>query len=252
MVSLTSLVSLVSFQAYSPTMAPPLLLALDTGSPRVSVALGRHGQVLAERDVEIDRSSGLLLEMVGEVLAEAGARPADLGGVLVLQGPGSFTGLRIGLATALGLHQALGVPATAIPTLRVLAARAGEPGAVVAAVDALRGEWSAQAFRGDEPLSGMELVRGGSLPSLVPGSFTPRAIAVTGFGVSRLAQLPDWPAEVRLIEAGPLAATALQSAVRLVPDEWDASLLIQPIYSRPPAITRPHPRQPSPAGRSSA
>jgi tRNA threonylcarbamoyl adenosine modification protein YeaZ len=229
--SLVPLVSLKSFQAYSPTM--PLLLALDTGSPQVSVALGRDGRLLAERSVEIDRSSGRLLEMIAEVLAAAGARPADLEGVLALQGPGSFTGLRIGLATALGLHQALGVPATAIPTLRVLAARAAEPGTIVAAVDALRGEWSAQAFNLNEPLSGMELVHGGNLPSLVSG-----ITAVTGFGVSRLAELPDWPAEIRLIEGEPLAATAL----RLVPGEWDSGLLIHPLYSRPPAITAPRRR----------
>ncbi|MFP5288978.1 MAG: tRNA (adenosine(37)-N6)-threonylcarbamoyltransferase complex dimerization subunit type 1 TsaB [Thermoanaerobaculia bacterium] len=210
-----------------------LLLALDTGSPQVSVAVGRAGGVLAERSVEIDRSSGRLLEMIGEALAEAGAKPADLGGVLALQGPGSFTGLRIGLATALGLHQALGVPATAIPTLRVLAARAAEPGPVVAAVDALRGEWSAQAFQSDEPLSGLELVHGATLPRLLPG-----ITAIAGFGVARLAELPDWPAEVRLLEAGPLAATAL----RLVPAEWDPDLLIHPIYSRPPAITAPRRR----------
>jgi tRNA threonylcarbamoyladenosine biosynthesis protein TsaB len=220
----------VRVSVYSPTM-PPLLLTLDTGSPQVSVALGRGGQVLAERSVEIDRSSGRLLEMIGEVLAEAGAKPADLGGVLALQGPGSFTGLRIGLATALGLHQALGVPATAISTLRVLAARVG--GTVVAAVDALRGEWSAQAFLSGEPLTGMELVHGSNLSSLVPG-----ITAVTGFGVSRLAELPDWPAEIRLIEGQPLAATAL----RLAPTEWDADLLIHPLYSRPPAITQPRPR----------
>ena len=207
-----------------------LLLALDTGSPQVSVALGQEGRVL-ERSVEIDRSSGRLLEMIGEVLAEAGAKPRDLGGVLALQGPGSFTGLRIGLATALGLHQALGVPATAIPTLRVLAAR--EEGTVVAAVDALRGEWSAQAFREGKPLTCMELVHGGSLPALVPG-----ITVITGFGISRLAELPDWPAEIRLIEAGPLAATALP----LVPNEWDPDLLIHPLYSRPPAITQPRRR----------
>jgi tRNA threonylcarbamoyl adenosine modification protein YeaZ len=210
----------------------PLLLALDTGSPLVSVALGRDGHLLAERSVEIDRSSGRLLEMVGEVLAEAGAQPADLGGVLALQGPGSFTGLRIGLATALGLHQALGVPATAISTLRVLAARAGEPGTIVAAVDALRGEWSAQAFRGDEPLSGMELVHGSTLPFLAPG-----ITGITGFGVSRLEGLPD----IQLIEGGPLAATAL----RLAPTEWDSDLLIHPVYSRPPAVSSPS-RQPRP------
>ena len=206
---------------------PPLLLALDTGSPQVSVALGRGIQVLAERSVEIDRSSGRLLEMIAEVLAEAGAQPADLGGVLALQGPGSFTGLRIGLATALGLHQALGVPATAIPTLRVLAAREEET--VVAAVDALRGEWSAQAFRAGEPVSEMELVHGSALPSLAPG-----IKAITGFGVSRLEGLPG----IQLIEAGPLAATALQ----LIPTEWDPGLLTHPIYSRPPAITKPRPR----------
>jgi len=211
-----------------------LLLALDTGSPRVSVALSQDGHLLAERSVEIDRSSGRLLDMIAEVLAEAGAKPADLGGVLALQGPGSFTGLRIGLATALGLHQALGVPATAISTLRVLAARAAEPGTIVAAVDALRGEWSAQAFRGDEPLSGMELVHGDNLPFFVPGGLFPQAMAITGFGVSRLETLP----EIRLIEGGPLAATAL----RLAPAEWDSDLLIHPLYSRPPSITQPRPR----------
>jgi tRNA threonylcarbamoyl adenosine modification protein YeaZ len=220
-------------------MIASLVLALDTGSPQVSVALGRDGHLLAERSVEIDRSSGRLLEMVAEVLAEAGAKPADLGGVLALQGPGSFTGLRIGLATALGLHQALGVPATAISTLRVLATRAAqaaEPGTIVAAVDALRSEWSAQAFRGDEPLSGMELVHGSNLPSLVP-----EITAVTGFGVSRLAELPDWPAEIRLIEGEPLAATAL----RLAPTDWDSDLLIHPLYSRPPAVSSPK-RKPRP------
>lgn len=226
---------------------PPLLLALDTGSPRVSVALGQGGEVLAGRDIEIDRSSGRLLDMIGEVLAEAGAKPADLGGVLALQGPGSFTGLRIGLATALGLHQALGVPATALPTLRVLAAReAGASGTIVAAVDALRGSWSAQAFRSGpvpEPLTGMELVHGTALPVLAP-----RMTAVTGFGVSRLAEMPDWPEEIRLIEAGPLAATAL----RLLPDQWDSDLLIHPLYSRPPAITQPRPRSRSPRDGSSA
>ena len=213
-----------------------LLLTLDTGSPQVSVALGQGDRLLAERSVEIDRSSGRLLEMIAEVLAEAGAKPADLGGVLALQGPGSFTGLRIGLATALGLHQALGVRATAISTLRVLAARTAEPGTVVAVVDALRGEWSAQAFRGDEPLSGMELVHGSTLPSLLPG-----ITAVTGFGVSRLAELPDWPEEIRLIEGKPLASIALRIALRLIPT-WDSDLLIHPLYSRPPAVTQPRRR----------
>lgn len=218
-------------------MPAPLLLALDTGSPLVSVAVGRGGEVLAERAVEIGRSSGQLLEMIHDVLAEAGARAADLGGVAALQGPGSFTGLRIGLATALGLHQALGVPATALPTLLTLASAARAEGAVVAAVDALRGEWSAQAFADGRELGGMELVHGGSLPLLFPGG---EIRAVTGFGVSRLADLPDWPADVRLVEAGPLAATAVRLAAAI--PSWNADLLVHPLYSRPPAVTPPKPR----------
>src|SRR3954471_22431239 len=143
------------------------LLALDTGSPLVSVALARDGAVVASRSIEQERSSTRLLEMVQEMLTEAGIGVRDLGAIAVLRGPGSFTGLRIGLTTVLGLHQALGVPATAIPSLPVLAASAGErKGIVIAAVDALRGDWSAQAFAAGQPLGEMELVPGPELPRL--------------------------------------------------------------------------------------
>jgi tRNA threonylcarbamoyl adenosine modification protein YeaZ len=215
----------------------PLVLALDSGSPLVSVAVGRPSEVLALRSVEIARSSRQLLEMVDEVLAEVGARPRDLGGVVALRGPGSFTGLRIGLSTVLGLHQALGVQATAVSTLEALAASVptGGTGPVVAVVDALRGEWSAQAFAAGpvpRPLTGMELVPGAELPRLGAGT----SPWVTGFGVERLAELPGWPAAVRLHEAGPLAAAGLRLA-GLPGPAWDAGLLTSPIYSRPPAVT---------------
>lgn len=214
---------------------PPLLLAIDAASPRVSVAIGgsgRGGDVLAERAVEIERSSGRLVDLIGEVLAEAGARPADLGGVVALRGPGSFTGLRVGLATALGLHQALGMRATAVSTLHVLSTLTDGP--VIAAVDALRGEWSVQPFN---PLGDMQLVPGGNIPWLLPqGEGT-----VVGFGVSRLAG-PGWPAGVRLLEAGPLAGAAVRLAAS--PDlDWDPDLLVHPLYSRPPAITPARPRR---------
>ncbi len=220
---------------------PTLLLAVDAASPRVSVAVGRGGPAVAERSSEIERSSGRLMDMIAEVLEEAGARPADLTGAVALRGPGSFTGLRVALATVLGLHQALGVKATALPTLRVLAAWAGEQepegeGTLVAVVDALRGEWSAQAFRHGRPLGEMDLVPGASLHCLVP---EPPA-TIVGFGVSRLAA-PDLPPWLRLLEAGPLAATA----VRLAADpglEWNPDLLVRPLYARPPAVTAPKPR----------
>jgi tRNA threonylcarbamoyl adenosine modification protein YeaZ len=221
---------------------PSLLLALDTGSPQVSVALARDGEVVAARSVEQQRSSTRLLAMVQEILDEAGVGVRDLGAVAVLRGPGSFTGLRIGLATALGLHQALEIPATALPTLPVLAASAEEKGGtVIAVVDALRGDWSAQAFLDGRPSGEMALVPGAELPLLARGG----EAVVIGFGASRLGELPGWPATLRLREPGPLAATAakLAAAPGTVWDGvWDVTRLTSAIYSRPPAITLPRPR----------
>jgi len=222
---------------------PAPLLALDTGSPLVSVALARNGEVVASRSVEQARSSTRLLEMIQEVLAAAGIGTKDLGGIAVLRGPGSFTGLRIGLATTLGLHQALGVRATAIPTLPVLAAAAGAgSGIMIAAVDALRGDWSVQAFAAGRPLSEMELVPGSELPRLAGGSEG----VVTGFGVSRLAAIPGWPANLRLLEPGPLAPAAAILASSSG-TEWNPAFLTSAIYSRPPAISLPKPRVAAPA-----
>jgi len=228
----------------SPISTAPLLLALDTASPTVSVALARGAELLGERSMAMERSSVQLLGLIREVLAAAGARPADLGGVVALRGPGSFTGVRIGLATVLGLHQALDVPATALDTLRVLAAAAPHPGqAVIAVVDALRGDWSAQAFTAGalpRPLSPERLVPGPEIPSLAAG-YEAESL-VTGFGVSRLAELPGWPLTLRLAEAGPLAAAAVLLAAD--PElEWDPSLLTSPLYARPPAVTLPRARQ---------
>jgi tRNA threonylcarbamoyladenosine biosynthesis protein TsaB len=222
----------------------PLHLTLDTGSPVVSVALARDGAVLASRAVAMERSSSQLLRLIDEVLSETGLRPSDLEGIAALRGPGSFTGLRVGLATALGFHQALGIPATALETLRVLAGDlTREPSGVrLSVVDALRGEWSAQAFAAGpvpRPLSAMTLVSAAGLPALAQAA-GPDA-AVVGFGASRLAALPGWPRELPVLEAGPLAL----AAARLAADPstvWDPALLTSPLYGRPPAVTAPRPR----------
>jgi tRNA threonylcarbamoyladenosine biosynthesis protein TsaB len=213
------------------------VLVLDSGSPLVSVAVGRGGAVLAARAMEISRSSALLLAMVDSVLREAGIEVAALSGVAALAGPGSFTGLRIGLATVLGLHQALGLPATALPTLPVLASLAPPgSGRAVGAVDSLRGEW-AVAERAEGEDRGMTLLPGPELARFAP-------CAIVGFGVSRLGELPGWPAPsagIRLVEPGPLAPAALPLLAALPADAWDPALLTAPIYARPPAVTAPRP-----------
>ena len=232
----------------------PLLLALDAGSPWVSAALARDGEVLAERAAGMERSAGQLLAMTRDLLAEVGARPADLGGAVALRGPGSFTGLRIGLATILGFHQALGVPATALDTLQVLAAAASGPAGdvVVGIVDALRGEWSAQAFTAElrpRPLTGMELFPGSRLPELFARAGAGTG-TIVGFGAARLADLPGWPAGIRLCEPSPaLPLASVAARLASAPEmDWDPARLTSPLYSRPAAISLPRSRRPAPEG----
>ena len=98
------------------------LLGVDTGSPRLSVAVGGTSKFVIEAAEGADRTSADLLTLIQRVLFTAGLEPMDLGGLVALRGPGSFTGLRVGLATVLGQHQALGLPALAVPSLEVLAA----------------------------------------------------------------------------------------------------------------------------------
>jgi tRNA threonylcarbamoyladenosine biosynthesis protein TsaB len=111
----------------------PLVLAFDTATDRATSALVDDGEVLGER---VSRAS-TLLEDVDALLRQAGAHPGDIDALAVGIGPGSFTGIRIGLAAARGLSLALDVPAAGVSTLDALAA--GAPTAVPV-IDAKRRE----------------------------------------------------------------------------------------------------------------
>ena len=111
----------------------PLILAFDTATEHATSALIDDGEVLGER---VSRASTLLAD-VDALLRQAGAHPRDLGGLALGTGPGSFTGIMIGLAAARGLALALGVPAAGVSTLDALAA--GAPGATPV-IDAKRRE----------------------------------------------------------------------------------------------------------------
>ena len=110
-----------------------LVLAFDTATDKATSALVRDGEVLGER---VSRAV-TLLEDIDALLRQGGARPTDLDALAVGIGPGSFTGVRIGLAAARGLAFSLDLPVAGVSTLAALAA--GAPGALPV-IDAKRRE----------------------------------------------------------------------------------------------------------------
>jgi len=122
-----------------------MLLAIDTCGSLGTVALARlsgdaadHLHVLAEIELPGKTYSAQLIPAIQELLATHRAPVADLEAIVVTSGPGSFTGIRIGLSAAKGLAEAHATPIVAVSRLAVLAHKAGT---AAAALDASRGEF---------------------------------------------------------------------------------------------------------------
>jgi len=125
-------------------------LALDTATDRGSVAVGRPGVVASEVMVGARRHAAALTPSVEEVIQLAGLRLTDLSGVIVADGPGSFTGIRIAFATVQGIVRQC--PDLTVSTASSLlgAARLAAPfsaGPIAALYDALRGEVYAGVYQ---------------------------------------------------------------------------------------------------------
>jgi tRNA threonylcarbamoyladenosine biosynthesis protein TsaB len=119
-----------------------LLLALDTATETGSLALVTDDRVLAEHSLDSHSAClTLLMPAVASILRNTGKDVTDLDAVAVSLGPGNFTGLRIGLATAKTLAWSLGRPLVPVPTMETLAARfSGHADPVGVVMDAKRGE----------------------------------------------------------------------------------------------------------------
>lgn len=126
----------------------PLVLAIECATSRPSAALLAGERVLALRIAESQASAAaVVLPQVDGVLSEAGVALGDVSLFAVTIGPGSFTGLRVGLATVKGLAFETDTPVAPVPTLAALCRTAGSAKApVVALLDARRGEAYAAAY----------------------------------------------------------------------------------------------------------
>jgi tRNA threonylcarbamoyladenosine biosynthesis protein TsaB len=193
-----------------------LLLGIDTCGSSGSVALGRFSEgvveILGQIELEGRSYSSTLVAAVGELLSSAGVQLGLLHAMVAVNGPGSFTGVRVGLAAVKGLAEAAQIPVVAVSRLEVLAAKAGAPSA---ALDAHRHELflrlglTEKAASGTEELGlqAREMLAGAQeLAAVEP---PPSRIALCDEAAAELASAA-WPAAELIRTAAPTAADALR------------------------------------------
>jgi tRNA threonylcarbamoyladenosine biosynthesis protein TsaB len=219
---------------------PVHILAVDTTTARGSLAVVTEDRVAAEiRSTTQEGHSRWLLSAVAEVLEGLGLQAAGLDGFAVTVGPGSFTGLRVGMSSIQGLALATGRPCVGVASLDLLGrATAGRADAVAALVDAQRGEVFFGLYDRHGQPSGERGV--GPLEPLVAG--LAGEVAFVGDGASRYraeieALKPDatFP-EVNLFLAGDLGRVAIgeiRAGRGCAPGD------LRPLYLRAPHIRKP-------------
>ncbi|MED1953211.1 tRNA (adenosine(37)-N6)-threonylcarbamoyltransferase complex dimerization subunit type 1 TsaB [Brevibacillus centrosporus] len=132
------------------------VLAIDTSNLVLSVAIVDEERVLAEMTTNQQKNHSIrLMDCIAELMDATGTTPEQLSGLGVAKGPGSYTGVRIGVATAKSMAWSLNLPAVGISSLQVVAMNAvGFPGLIVPLFDARRGQVYSGAYRTE----GMESV----------------------------------------------------------------------------------------------
>jgi tRNA threonylcarbamoyladenosine biosynthesis protein TsaB len=213
-------------------------LALDTATDRASVAIGVSGAVAAEEHISgARRHAAALLPAVDALLRRTGASLDDLEGIALSDGPGSFTGLRVGASVAKALVHARGVQLWTAPSLMVRAAgvMVGK-GLVLAVANALRGDLYAAAYRFYPDRVSTDLAPSVRRPAELMGSGLEPAVIVGEAPAEILTVLESWsgrpvigppegsPRAARLLDLlGPAGGATRVEAVR----DWE------PVYGRP-------------------
>ncbi|HSQ21564.1 MAG TPA: tRNA (adenosine(37)-N6)-threonylcarbamoyltransferase complex dimerization subunit type 1 TsaB [Coriobacteriia bacterium] len=201
-------------------------VALDTSTDHVALAVGdldAPGAVLASEDFEARRAANTaLLPALERLMAFAGVGMAEIAAILCGRGPGSFTGVRIAMATAKGLAHGLGVPLVGVGTLDAVAVRAQRNGLVAVVGDAMRGEVYPALFR----------VASGRAERLTADRVArPEAAAAEWAALDEGLTLTGWG----LVRHGDTIRTALRPEVRIAAERmWvpDGASLIHAAWSQ--------------------
>ncbi len=165
------------------------ILALDTCMEACSVAVQAGDRTLAAISEPMRRGhQERLAPMAAEMLAKAGVEPAQLDRIAVTIGPGSFTGLRVGLAFAKGLALALGRPCVGIGALEALARGAGD-GFVAACLDARRGRVYLQVFADGRAVMAPDALDAEAAAARIAELWTGGAARLVGSGAPLVAQV---------------------------------------------------------------
>lgn len=225
------------------TGRPRTLLALDAAGSACSAALWRDGAVRSRRFEAMRRGqSERLVPMIEAVMSEAGLAYGSLDAIAVTTGPGGFTGVRIGLATARGLALACGRPLIGVSSFEAVAAAVDgtewQGRTLVVLLDAKRAEVYAQAFdSGLRPLSAARAVLPGALDMFMP----PGPLTLAGDAVNQGQGALEAAGRDLIIATAPgladAAVVAGLAATRPLPGPGAPGP--QPIYLRDPDVTLP-------------
>ena len=204
-----------------------IVLALDTCLGACSVAVIDGERTLASATEAMTRGhQERLAPMTGEVMIAAGLAFSDLDRIGVTVGPGSFTGLRVGLAFAKGLALALDLPCIGVGCLEALTGSVGEAGACVAVIDAGRGNVYLQQFDGGRPISEPDVMTLAIAAAQLVEAHNLGEMTLVGPIASLLTAISGAGRQVVLISPDPATVAALAARAPITPP--------RPLYLRPP------------------
>lgn len=217
------------------------ILSIDTATQVSSVAVADEGKLSAELTMQARLThSETLMPHIEQVLRMAAVKKEDLEGIAVSIGPGSFTGLRIGLAAAKAMAYSLNLPVVGVSTLKALAYHVPVPGVrIVSLLDAQKGNAYVESYRWEQgKLMVVEPVEVAKVTDIVAACATlSEPVLLTGDVVQKkIAGRMELPAGVMTAPANILmpraACVAMLGLAELKAGHQDSVMAIEPVYIR--------------------